>query len=278
MESFNLEAFLWSVTLCLWIILYFMWRRERQRARDEESMYPRVNGVGSGVEQRLRQSGISADGLGKTQYWSGKLFCACLGALTILGIQTIQAKPIEAASLMLPALIGFLLPDLWMERARRRRVSQIRSSLSFYLDLVVALLRAGLPIHRALFKAARDGFADAHPLPEEVLRIEAEIQAGKDRGTAFYALADRTGVQELRTLAAAVHVTLKQGASIEETLETQAEVMRERRREEAIKRLNRSAAMAVLPVFLCGIPIFAVVVYFPAFLEILETLQNLRIF
>jgi tight adherence protein C len=278
MGGLNVEALLWVITIILWVVLFVAGHFARMKRMQEQSAYPHVNGIGAGLERQLRQAGLSSTLLGKMQYWAAKLFCICSLIVFSLVIFSIRSEEAPTLGILIPAVLGFFLPDIWLARARRKRMVKIRASLSFYLDLVVALLRAGLPVHRAMFKAAHDGFADPHPLADEVLRVEGEIQAGKERGTAFYALADRTGVQELRTLAASVHVALKQGASIEGTLDAQAEVMRERRREEALKRVNASASYSVLPVFLCGIPIFAVVVYFPAFLEIVETLSNLRIF
>lgn len=270
--ALNGEAFAWAMLLVLWAACAWIWLRNR--ATGQAGATGGLTGVGG----RLRMAGIPPLPSALVQYWAAKVFCACGLALLVQAVFSIRSLPPTAPSLALPLLAGFFLPDLGLSMAIRRRREEIRRGLSFLLDLVVALLRAGLPLDRALFRAAREAFPDQHPLADEILRLEGEIGAGKDRGTAFYVLADRTGIGELRALAAAVHVGLRSGASVEDMLESQADTLRERRREEAIRRINTSAALSILPVVLCGLPLFAVVVYFPAFLDILETLRSLRLF
>ena len=82
-------------------------------------------------------------------------------------------------------------------------------------------------------------------------------------------------VRELRAVSAAVDMGLRVGTPIEETLQAQAELLRVKRREEALRHISTSSVMSMVPVFLCGIPVFAVVIYFPAFLEIMDTLHML---
>mgnify|MGYP003606138602 CR=1 FL=1 len=272
------EAWAWVAAIYLWLFLAWMWVRNARVASESGSSYPGIATTPPGLSRRLRQAGIPAVRSALIQYWAAKVFCSCLAAILVLAIFAIRSLPPSLPGLLGPLAVGFFLPDLMLLIATRRRQAQIRRSTSFLLDLVVALLRAGLPLDRALFRAARDGFPDGSPLADEILQIEGEIGAGRDRGSAFYALADRTGLDELRSLAAAIHIGLRSGAPIEDMLESQADMLRDRRREESVRRLNTSSAFSVVPVILCGLPVFAVVVYFPAFLEILETLKTLRLF
>lgn len=271
------EAWGWVAAIYLWLLLAWIWMRNARAVRESGTPHAASAGMG-GLPLRLRRAGIPAVPAALVQYWAAKVFCACLAAILVLAIFAIRSLPPSLSGLLAPLAAGFFLPDLMLLVATRRRQAEIRRSTSFLLDLMVALLRAGLPLDRALFRAARDGFPDGNPLADEILQIEVEVGAGKDRGSAFYALADRTGVDELRALAAAIHIGLRSGAPIEDMLESQADMLRDRRREESVRRLNASSAFSVLPVILCGLPVFAVVVYFPAFLEILETLKTLRLF
>ena len=272
------EAWGWVAAVYLWLALAWIWVRNARAANEAGTPYARVTGTGGGLSLRLRRAGIPALPAAKIQYWAAKVFCACVACILMLAIFAIRSLPPSLPGLLAPLAVGFFLPDLMLVIATRRRQSEIRKGTSFLLDLMVALLRASLPLDRALFRAARDGFPDGHPLADEILQIEGEVGAGKDRGVAFYALAERTGLDELRALAAAIHIGLRSGASIEDMLESQADMLRDRRREEAVRRMNASSAFSVIPVILCGLPVFAVVVYFPAFLEILETFKTLRLF
>ncbi|MFT5125410.1 MAG: Flp pilus assembly protein TadB, partial [Verrucomicrobiales bacterium] len=160
MGDLNLEAFLWVITLILWLFLYLFGRRNRQEALAAESPHPHMSDLGGPLNRRLRQAGLSSNGLGMLQYWSGKIGSAAGLALMALLIARIRSQPVAGTTLITMALIGFVLPDFWINGLRKRRMQKVRASLSFYLDLVVALLRAGLPVNRALFKAAHDGFND----------------------------------------------------------------------------------------------------------------------
>jgi tight adherence protein C len=276
LASLQWEPLGWAVLVALWGL--YGWFRLRASAEPVAGAFPSLPGAPRGLARRLRQAGIPAVPAAKMQFWAARVFCACLLAFLVLTLFAIRSLPPSVPSLVIPLLLGALLPDLLLSLAIRRRRAEVRRGLSFLLDLVVALLRAGLPLDRALFRAARDGFPDGHPLADEVQAVEGEVGAGKDRGLAWYALADRTGVDELRTLAAALHVGLRAGAPVEDMLEAQADLLRDRRREEAVRRINASAALSIIPVLLCGLPVFAVVVYFPAFMEILETLRSIRLY
>ena len=224
----------------------------------------------------IRQAGLQPGALALS-YWASKVFLAALFPLLLMQYGLGVYQLLDAPTL-LAALIGFLVPDLWLLRVRQVRRRRIRSALSFFLDLVVALLHSGLPLERAFLRAAREGFSEPHPLAEEAQLIGREMDMGKDRSAAFKALADRTGVYELRAVSAALGMGLRRGVAIDDALEAQADMIRSRHRERAIRRVHRAAVVAALPILLCGVPVFAVVVYFPGFVTILEALRSLRAF
>lgn len=168
------------------------------------------------------------------------------------------------------AVFGFLLPSLWLLARRENRKTQIQRSLSYLLDLIVAFLYSGLSLEEAFRRAGRDGFPEEHPLGEEVRLVSRELDSGRERGSAFLALAERTGVADLRKVAAAMRTGLRLGAPIRKTLEAQADLMRTKRREDGIRRINRAQIQAVFPVVLCGLPIFLVLVFFPGLVDLFD--------
>jgi len=224
----------------------------------------------------LRQAGIMGRG-GRAALWAWKVFFAAL--LPLIRAEFLVwfgIEPLYDHTSIYVAVIGFFMPELWLLRRRRRRRKRIENALSYFLDLTVALLRAGLPIERALRRAGTHGFRGRHPLGVEIELVAHEMGMGKDRGEAIAALPGRTGVADLRSVAGAVRMGLKRGSSIEEALSAQADTMRVKLRERRMRRINRMAVVALFPVLLCGLPVFLVVVYFPAFLRIVETLNMLR--
>lgn len=227
--------------------------------------YPRV----------VRQAGYDPASL-RQSYWLGK---AALGLL--LPLLLIEALPrwlrgSNLLALAVPAVVGFLLPDLWLLLRRRNRRRQITRALGYFVDLLVAFLYSGMSLERAFNRAGREGFERNHPLSRELLLVGRELDAGQDPSLAFQALAERTGVPELRGIAAALSIGLRVGTSVRATLQAQSEMLWTKRREAALKQINAAAAKVMFPVMLCGFPIFFLLTFFPAFLEILELLRGVR--
>lgn len=200
-------------------------------------------------------------------YWAAKLSLTAIVPLLVLEVWTAPGP-----SIVISAIIGFLIPDLLLANIRKRRRRRIRTALSYFLDLLVALLHSGLSLEQAFQRAGRGGLEKSHPLAEEVALVGVELDVGKDRAEAFQQLAARTGVSELRGIAAALTSGLRYGVGLEATLEAQASLLRARRREAARKQINTAMIKALVPLFLCGFPVFLVIVLFPAVVETFRTL------
>ncbi len=207
-------------------------------------------------------------------FWISKTALA-LG-LPVLLLE-ILATPSPSLLLMLAvSIVGFFSPDALLYLRRRSRRRRITNALSYFLDLLVSLLRSGLGIEEAFRRAGRFGFSGQHPLAEEIHRVGEEITIGRDRGAAFQSLAERTGVPDLQAVASALQIGSRLGAPISETLAAQADLQREKRLENGKRRIARATIIALFPVFLCGYPMFVVLTFFPAGIELLETFRLLR--
>lgn len=226
--------------------------------------YPRV----------VRQAGYDPGSV-REFYWMAKVALAVLLPLLLLEVFSPRRPAVGLLVIVVPAIGGFLLPDLWLLQRRRRRKRQITKSLGFFVDLLVAFLYSGMSLERALNRAGREGFERNHPLAREVLQVGRELDAGQDPSLAFQALAERTGVAELRGIAAALSIGLRVGMSIRTTLQAQSEMLWTKRRETALKQINSAAVKVMFPVMVCGFPIFFLLTFFPVLLEIVGMLREL---
>jgi len=234
--------------------------------RDERNEF-RIRGS---YARLIRQAGFESKAFVPI-FWALKLLGALLVPLAVLEFASRRGWTVPAAVLGLAVLLGFFLADFWIFSLRKERQKQVTWSLAYLLDLIVAFLRSGLGLEEAFRRAGRDGFPPDHPLAQEVALVSREIDLGKDRAAAFRALYARTGVAPMKAIAAALESGLRLGASVEATLRAQAELLRTRRREDVMKRVQLAAVKALVPVVLCGLPLFVVIVFFPAFAEILRT-------
>jgi tight adherence protein C len=222
-----------------------------------------------------RQAGFDPAALSGFFLAARMIFALLLPSLLIelLAPWGLAPASLSAAWLLLPALLGFVLPDLWLLGARRRRKAKVAHGLSFFADLVVAFLHSGLSLEQAFRRAGREGFAASHPLAREVATVGVELDAGQDPATAFRALAERTGVAELRGIASALQLGARLGTPVRATLAAHAELLWTKRRESALKKINAAAVKVTFPVMLAGFPLFFLLTFFPAILELLEEIR-----
>ena len=266
-----------ALLVVLAVLLYGSARLRRERGAPAVAAHlARARGFWprSRFDLVARQAGFDPGGL-RWPFWAAKIVLAMAVPLLVLELLQRIGLRLPLAGIVAFGLIGFLAPDVWLRLRRRSRQSKVRRELSFFLDLLVALLKAGLNLEEGFRRAGRDGLDPSHPLASEVEVAARMLDAGADRGSAFKSLADGVGIAELRAVASALKLAARHGTSAEAALESQADLLRMKERELVRRRVTVAATKAVFPLFLCGFPVFLVIVLFPAILELVETFRAL---
>jgi tight adherence protein C len=167
-------------------------------------------------------------------------------------------------------IVGYMLPDFWLGRQTRKRQKVIRNGLPDALDLFIVCLEAGSSLDQAIVKAS-DELDIAYPaLAEELRLITTEVRAGKPRLEAFKNFADRTRVEDVRSLVAMLVQTDRFGTSVAQALRTHADTSRTKRRQNAEERAAKLSVKLVIPLVLFLFPAMYVVVLGPAVLKIVQ--------
>jgi tight adherence protein C len=168
------------------------------------------------------------------------------------------------------AVLGFLGPDLWLDRKTRQRQKLIRNGLPDALDLLIVCLEAGSSLDQAIVKASEE-LRIAHPdLADELRLITTEIRAGKPRLEAFKNFADRTRVQDVRSLVGMLAQTDRFGTSVAQALRTHAETSRTKRRQRAEERAAKVGVKLVFPLIFLLFPALYVVILGPAVIKFIR--------
>jgi tight adherence protein C len=168
--------------------------------------------------------------------------------------------------------VGYLLPSMMLGRLERRRQHRIRLGLPDALDLLVVSVEAGLGIDQAIQRVSEE-IAFAHKeLSEELRLVNLELRAGKARGDAFRALAERTGVDDLTSLVAMLVQTDRFGTSVAHSLRVHAETMRTKRRQRAEEAAAKTGVKMVFPLVVCIFPAIWVVTIGPAAIKFVQVL------
>jgi tight adherence protein C len=166
---------------------------------------------------------------------------------------------------------GFFLPHLWLRSRARARQILISNALPDAMDLTVTCVESGLGLDAAIARVAQEIGLAAPELGSELNLTFLEIQAGVPRADAFRRLAERTGVDDLRSLSAMLIQTEMFGTSVARALRVHGDGMRVRRMQQAEERAGMVGVKMTFPLVLCILPALIAVVMGPAVATIVET-------
>jgi tight adherence protein C len=189
-------------------------------------------------------------------------------SLAMSGQPIVRALPIVAAA----AIMGHLAPR-WALRSRQRaRQETLRRALPDALDLMVICVKAGIGLDQTLAKVSARLRDTGPEMAEELDLVLLELRAGRPRAEAFRALAERTGLDEIRSLVTALIQADRFGTSLSDALLTSAEEFRTQRRQQAEEWAAKLPVKLVFPIFFFIFPVIFVVTVVPAVLRILREL------
>lgn len=220
--------------------------------------------------KHLRQAGVYIN--------SDMVAVFCLkGAATFTAFIALQLVPYEFSNTWTVCICGlaFFLPDVWFYIKRNARQTAISNSLEFFLRVLLVYLKAGFNFERAFILAVNHGLSKKHPLSIELRLFVHELEAGLARDEAFKALYYRTGVKGIRRLANLMSIGVELGTSLTEAVEAQLQTFNLQRAAMLAKKVNKKALHTTFPIILISFPMFLVLVFFPAALQVLTVLKLL---
>jgi tight adherence protein C len=166
------------------------------------------------------------------------------------------------------ALLGYVLPDFIVKRMAARHAKRIENGLPDALDLLIICIEAGSSLDQSIVKAS-DELAVSHPaLASELRMVTTEIRAGKPRLEAFRNFAERTQVEDVRSLVTMLVQTDRFGTSIAQALRVHADTSRTKRRQRAEERAAKIGVKLVFPLVLCIFPAVYIVCIGPAVIAV----------
>lgn len=168
--------------------------------------------------------------------------------------------------------VGFYLPALVVGGMKKKRQEAIFLGLPDALDLMVVCVEAGLGFDGAMRRVTTELVDTCPVLCEELNLANFQVQMGRPRREALKELGVRTGVDDVRALAAVIIQAERFGSSIGTALRVQSDAMRTKRRQLAEERAAKTAVKIMLPLIMFIFPGVFVILVGPAGLKIAETL------
>ncbi len=198
------------------------------------------------------------------------LFFTLLGVVIFLpkyGLTAAALKPIVILS-----GVGFYLPAIILWFIRTTRQEQIFLTLPDALDLLVVCVESGLGLDAAMRKVADEMKDHAKVICEELNLANFQLQMGRPRREVLHDLGVRTGVDDVRSLAAILIQADRFGSSIAQALRVQSDSMRTRRKQLAEEKAAKTAVQLIFPLVLFIFPGIFVVLVGPAAISIMKTM------
>jgi tight adherence protein C len=201
-------------------------------------------------------------------YTAVRIATAVLIPLAALTLMPRTNKLFFLAALVLAVAIGAMGAPAVLANLARSRQEKFRRSLPDSLDLLVVCVEAGVSLDAAILRVARE-MAALHPLlSNELMLVNRRVNAGMPREQAMHGLWLRTGLEELRALAANMIQSEKWGTSIATVLRIFAETLRRKRKQAAEKKAATAPLKMMIPLAMFIFPTIFIVLMGPAIIKI----------
>jgi tight adherence protein C len=220
------------------------------------------------LKMRLVEAGFRSEGASgifltiKVAAAFGGIFLA--GGITMLTIGMGSAVLLRS---VLAGGIAFFLPELVLDFLRSGRKKQITMGLPDALDLLVVSVEAGLGLDQGIRKVADEMRGSYRILSDELQLSTLHLQMGRVRASVLQDLGNRTGVEDLRTLASLLIQADKFGSGVAQALRVQSESMRIKRQQIAEEKAAKTAVKLIFPLVIFIFPGVFVVLVGPAAIQ-----------
>jgi tight adherence protein C len=220
------------------------------------------------LRAKLAAAGFRNESAGTTYLaakFGGLMLGLLIGASSILPIYGTGNRAL--VSIMAVAGLLFYLPDIVVGFMGSSRQKAIFLGLPDALDLMVVCVEAGLGLDQAMRKTAEE-MKGGHPIISDEFAVSNfQLQMGRPKHEVLHELGARTGVSDLRGLAAVLIQADKFGSSVAQALRVQSDSMRTRRRQMAEEKAAKTAVKLIFPLVLFIFPGIFVVLVGPAALQ-----------
>jgi len=170
------------------------------------------------------------------------------------------------------ALIGFYLPDIFMQLKIRLRKEKIVKGFPDALDLLVVCVEAGMGLDAAITRVAEEIRLSSQVISDEFKILNLELRAGKSRIDALRNLGTRTDVEEVRSFATLLVQTDRFGTSVSQALRVHSDSMRTRRYQKAEELAAKLPVKLMFPLIFFIFPAIFVIVVGPAAIQIYQSI------
>tara|TARA_B110000503_G_scaffold134276_1_gene213010 strand:+ start:3419 stop:4300 length:882 start_codon:yes stop_codon:yes gene_type:complete len=218
------------------------------------------------VDAKLQKNGVSFTVTPGEFISSTIVFLILFPALGWLAMSS-SGSP-DLSVLILLALVGAVLPELWMRDTRTKRTFELVRNLPVYLEYLSMCVDAGLNFSGALKQSVEKGPKGA--MRNEFRIVLRDINSGETRADALTRLEKRVEINDISIFVRAVIQAERMGSSMKETLVIQAEQRLTERFQRAEKMAMEAPVKLVVPLVVFIFPLTFIILLFPIVVKFLE--------
>jgi tight adherence protein C len=172
------------------------------------------------------------------------------------------------------AILGWLLPILFISYVVRQRTKAVASGLPDALELLVICVEAGLSLEDGLQRVSRELEESQPALSDELALTWAEVNILPNRAEALANLADRVDIPSVRSVVNMLSQSMRFGTPLAQSLRIGAVEMRNDQMTLLEERASRLPALLTIPVMLFIMPTIFLIIGGPAVLRLIDIFQG----
>jgi tight adherence protein C len=211
------------------------------------------------IKKKLDAAGRPWD-LKPAEYLGIKEASALLFALLAFGLYLL-VPDFSFWVVILVGVLGFMLPNLFVNKQIKERQLSILMDLPFCCDLLTLAVEAGLDFGSALERVVTNG--PPGPLRDEFHMVIQETKIGKTRREAFTDFAGRVQMQEISNFIGAIIQADRMGTGFAAVLRIQSGQIRQSRFERAEKEAQKVPVKILFPIIIANLLSIAIILVIP---------------
>jgi len=231
------------------------------------------------VEESVKAAFEQAGWVSKeTQFFfiSSKLICFLLGIGIGYVVISTRASFAQSPALtqvlivMLIALSGWIVPDLYLRGAIKNRVDRIEKQFPDALDLIIICVGSGLGLNRAIDRVAKEMVIFGREIAHELTMTNIELEIMLDRRQALQNLYKRVPSPMIRIFTTTLLQSIQQGTPILQALDLLSKEIRSSRMQRAEEKAAKLPSLLVIPLVLFVLPNLFIVLLGPAIVRLIN--------
>lgn len=174
----------------------------------------------------------------------------------------------QAGYVIFSAAFGYFLPAFWLSRQMAAKLTEYRHGFPDFMDLMIVCADAGMSLEAAVDRVSREITKTYPSLSQNLMLVTIELRAGRQMQDALKGLAERIGLDEVRSFATLLQQSKELGTSLSTALRVFSDEMRHKRMSLAEEKAHSLPAKMSVPVTMCILPVVMLIAVIPVIVQV----------